>query len=173
MSASSGQVSRAAARQQWSPRQEGRPISKEWPTVLSGFAFHHVIELERLRSFPNHVRDELFRLLCQFKAKCHVFEDAHVGVERVALEDHRDSPFFRLKVVYYRPSHRNGNPRGSKRRHVVVLRPQFLRVPHSQTHAPERTAKPDLPPVNPKISPEGNAANYFNGIQSVTFLLST
>jgi len=27
------------------------------------------------------------------------FEDAHVGVERVALEEHRDSPFFRLKVA--------------------------------------------------------------------------
>jgi hypothetical protein len=67
-------------------------------------AFHHVIELERLCGSSNRVRDKLFRLLCQLKAKRHVFGDGHVRVERVALEDHRDSPFFRFEIVYYLPS---------------------------------------------------------------------
>src|SRR4029077_13707056 len=71
------------------------------------FAVHHMVELESLGGSSDYVRDDVLWLLGQFKCVCHVLEDVHVRVERVALEHHRDSPIFGFQMVYYLSSDRN------------------------------------------------------------------
>ena len=62
-------------------------------------AIEKLLDAQDARSFQDALLDLRFRILSQFQTECHVVVDAHMRVERVVLENHRDVTVFRRKIV--------------------------------------------------------------------------